>query len=104
MPGGLTLGRLALFAGTLEAELLAFFLTWVAAKQISTLEGAAQVFIHSGQGFGRPQLDSIDLAGVSAAFGDNAEVIFITISRATKGFCSSLRRFLLFSKYSAADL
>lgn len=48
----LTFGELALFAGTLEAELLAFFLTRIAANQVSTLESALEAFVHNRQCLG----------------------------------------------------
>ena len=50
----LTLGKLALLAGALETELLAFFLAWVTAEEVGFLEGAAQVFVKDNESLSNP--------------------------------------------------
>ena len=67
----LTLGKLALLAGTLETELLAFFLAWVAAKQVGALERSAQAVIHKDECLRNADANCINLAGMTAA-GNNS--------------------------------
>ncbi len=90
----LALGKLALFAGAFEAELLAFFFSGVAAEQIGTLEGALEVFVHDGQGFADAEADGFGLALVAAAGNDGADVKLIDIVEQYEGFLQFAKQVL----------
>jgi hypothetical protein len=70
----LALGELALFAGALEAELLAFAFAVVAAEQVGAFERGFEIFVQDHQSFADTQADRLYLAFVPAAGNDGADV------------------------------
>jgi hypothetical protein len=77
----LTLGKLALLAGTFEAELLAFFFTGIAGKQVGALECAFEVFVHCGQCLGDSKPDGFDLAVVATTGNMGADGKFVLLPK-----------------------
>ena len=75
-----------MLAGTLEAELLAFFLTGVSAEQVGALQRALDVFVHDRQGLGNTEANRLDLTIVATTRHDGADIVLVDQIKDRKRF------------------